>query len=196
MEEIHIVSQLEWCVAGTANILPSKSKHVTRGKPPFLLLFSSPHVTAFVSAFETPSELILVMEYLSGGELFERVAAEDFELTEAQGINFMAQICRGVNYIHEKVWLFIGINFQRYSPTLFIVLPLEHCPPGSQARERRLLPPGLGRHQDNRLRPRQDNKSGRPSQGIMQKPIRNVQTINFFSSGGKGDVRHCRVRVP
>ena len=146
-----------------------KVKACNEKETPFLLLFSSPHVTAFVSAFETPSELILVMEYLSGGELFERVAAEDFELTEAQGINFMAQICRGVNYIHEKVWLFIGINFQRYWPILSIVLPLEYCPPGSQARERRLLPPGLGRHQDNRLRPRQDSKSGRPSRGIMRK---------------------------
>ncbi len=72
-------------------------------KPP--LLPHSPHMISLVSAFESPSEMVLVTEYLSGGELFERVAADDFELTEAQGVNFMRQVCQGAAYIHERVRL-------------------------------------------------------------------------------------------
>ena len=55
----------------------------------------------FINAFETPSEVILVMEYLDGGELFERVAADDFNLTESDCCLFMRQICRGVQYLHN-----------------------------------------------------------------------------------------------
>ena len=41
------------------------------------------------------------MEYLDGGELFERVAADDFNLTESDCCLFMRQICRGVQYLHN-----------------------------------------------------------------------------------------------
>jgi len=63
--------------------------------------FSNPHIIRFINAFETPSEVILVMEYLDGGELFERVAADDFNLTESDCCLFMRQIVRGVQYLHK-----------------------------------------------------------------------------------------------
>jgi len=64
--------------------------------------FSNPHIIRFINAFETPSEVILVMEYLDGGELFERVADDDFNLTESDCCLFMRQICRGVQYLHNQ----------------------------------------------------------------------------------------------
>lgn len=39
---------------------------------------------------------------LCGGELFERVVADDFTLTERDCILFMRQICEGVEYMHTK----------------------------------------------------------------------------------------------
>jgi len=63
--------------------------------------FSNPHIIRFINAFETPNEVILVMEYLDGGELFERVADDDFNLTESDCCLFMRQICRGVQYLHD-----------------------------------------------------------------------------------------------
>jgi serine/threonine protein kinase len=42
------------------------------------------------------------MEYLDGGELFERVANEDFTLTESDCCLFLRQICRGVQYLHSR----------------------------------------------------------------------------------------------
>jgi len=63
--------------------------------------FSNPHIIRFINAFETPSEVILVMEYLDGGELFERVADDKFNLTESDCCLFMRQICRGVQYLHK-----------------------------------------------------------------------------------------------
>ena len=37
-----------------------------------------------------------------GGELFERVVAEDFDLTEAECVVFLQQICSGAEYLHSR----------------------------------------------------------------------------------------------
>lgn len=39
---------------------------------------------------------------MSGGELFERIVAVDFTLTEDDCILFARQICEGVNYMHGQ----------------------------------------------------------------------------------------------
>lgn len=39
---------------------------------------------------------------VSGGELFERIIDEDFELTERECIKYMKQISEGVQYIHKQ----------------------------------------------------------------------------------------------
>ena len=109
--------------------------------------FSNPHIIRFIEAFENPGEVnliieyliliiipifilflflirililevILIMEYLDGGELFERVADDDFNLTESDCCLFMRQICRGVQYLHDhnivhldlKVMMQMGIG--------------------------------------------------------------------------------------
>jgi serine/threonine protein kinase len=39
---------------------------------------------------------------LSGGELFDRIAAEDYKMTEAEVINYMRQVCEGLKHMHEN----------------------------------------------------------------------------------------------
>lgn len=39
---------------------------------------------------------------ISGGELFERIIDEDFELTEREVIKYMLQIIDGVHFIHKQ----------------------------------------------------------------------------------------------
>ena len=72
--------------------------------------FSNPHIIRFINAFETPSEVILVMEYLDGGELFERHADDDFNLTESDCCLFMRQICRGVQYLHKNKIVYLDLK--------------------------------------------------------------------------------------
>ncbi|XP_023328348.1 myosin light chain kinase, smooth muscle isoform X2 [Eurytemora carolleeae] len=94
----------------TGNIMAAKhikirkEEHKKRVKEEIGILqnLSNPHVIKFVEAFENNRELILVMEYLDGGELFERVATEDFNLTESDCCLFIRQLCRGVDYLHSK----------------------------------------------------------------------------------------------
>ena len=42
------------------------------------------------------------MNSISGGELFERIVAEDYILTEFECIVFMRQICEAVAYMHSN----------------------------------------------------------------------------------------------
>ena len=56
-----------------------------------------------VSTYKGQSEVIVVTEFLSGGELFEKVASEDYNLTESECIKFMHQIISGVAYLHQNV---------------------------------------------------------------------------------------------
>ena len=62
---------------------------------------SDPHIISFVTAYETPDEVIFIMEYLDGGDLFEKFADEEFALTEADCCSFLKQICGGVEYLHS-----------------------------------------------------------------------------------------------
>ncbi|XP_073811656.1 projectin protein bent isoform X33 [Musca autumnalis] len=53
-------------------------------------------------AFEDDDEMVLILEFLSGGELFERITADDYQMSEAEVIHYMRQICEGIKYMHEK----------------------------------------------------------------------------------------------
>ena len=54
------------------------------------------------AAYETPREVIMIMEFIGGGELFEKVVADDFTLTEHDCVLFMRQICQAIGYMHQK----------------------------------------------------------------------------------------------
>ncbi|KAI5726324.1 hypothetical protein M8J76_000791 [Diaphorina citri] len=53
-------------------------------------------------AFEDDDEMVLIFEFLSGGELFERITAPDYKMSEAEVINYMRQVCEAVKHMHEK----------------------------------------------------------------------------------------------
>ena len=63
----------------------------------------NPRIVNFVEVYEGKVETVIVTEYLSGGELFEKVSSEDFSLTELEGSEFVSQICQGVSYLHDQV---------------------------------------------------------------------------------------------
>eukprot|EP00075_Anas_platyrhynchos_P028245 XP_027317498.1 myosin light chain kinase, smooth muscle isoform X1 [Anas platyrhynchos] len=61
-----------------------------------------PKLVQCVDAFEEKANIVMVLEMVSGGELFERIIDEDFELTERECIKYMRQISEGVQYIHKQ----------------------------------------------------------------------------------------------
>lgn len=52
--------------------------------------------------------MVICLVSLSGGELFERITAEGYTMSEAEVINYMRQICEGVKHMHEKNIIHLG----------------------------------------------------------------------------------------
>ncbi|KAJ3662886.1 hypothetical protein Zmor_007204 [Zophobas morio] len=79
----------------------SKDRDKVQDEIDIMNLLRHQKLLQLAAAFENPKEMVMVTEYISGGELFERVVADDFTLTEKDCILFMRQICEGVAYMHS-----------------------------------------------------------------------------------------------
>ncbi|KAG7188122.1 hypothetical protein KM043_015967 [Ampulex compressa] len=82
--------------------IKAKDREQVREEIKIMNMLRHPKLLLLAAAFESPREIVMVTEYISGGELFERVVADDFTLTERDGILFMRQICEGVEYMHKN----------------------------------------------------------------------------------------------
>merc|ERR1719167_1082710 len=61
-------------------------------------------------AYEDEDEMVLIFEFLSGGELFEKITADGYTMSEAEVINYMRQICEGVKHMHERNIIHLDIK--------------------------------------------------------------------------------------
>ncbi|XP_023931299.1 twitchin isoform X3 [Lingula anatina] len=77
-------------------------KQVVRNEIAIMNNLQHPKLINLHDAFEDQKEMVLIMEFLAGGELFDRVAAEDYKMSEAEVINYMRQVLTGVKHMHEK----------------------------------------------------------------------------------------------
>ncbi|KAG9356081.1 hypothetical protein JZ751_000925 [Albula glossodonta] len=53
------------------------------------------------AAYESRNDIILVLEYVDGGELFDRIIDENYKLTELDTVHFIRQICEGLQHMHK-----------------------------------------------------------------------------------------------
>ncbi|MEQ2298780.1 hypothetical protein AMECASPLE_008888 [Ameca splendens] len=61
-----------------------------------------PKIVQCLAAYELRPELAMVMEYVAGGELFERIVDENFEHTEPTSARYVQQILEGMQYVHKQ----------------------------------------------------------------------------------------------
>lgn len=61
-----------------------------------------PRLIQLYDAYEWGKCMCVVLELITGGELFERVIDEDFVLTERACTVFMRQICEGIEFVHRQ----------------------------------------------------------------------------------------------
>ncbi|KAI5097141.1 myosin light chain kinase, smooth muscle isoform X1 [Silurus meridionalis] len=61
-----------------------------------------PKLVQCLAAYDNKPEIVMVMEFIPGGELFERIVDDNFEHTEQSSVGYMRQILQGVQYMHQQ----------------------------------------------------------------------------------------------
>jgi 5'-AMP-activated protein kinase, catalytic alpha subunit len=67
-----------------------------------LKLFRHPHIIKLYEVIETPTDIFMIMEYVSGGELFNHIV-NNGKLTEPVARRFFQQMISGVDYCHQHM---------------------------------------------------------------------------------------------
>lgn len=70
-----------------------------------------PRIAQIYDAFyTTTNDIVLIMEIVRGGELFDRVTQEDYELSELAVVMIICQLCEAIDYIHKQNILHLDIK--------------------------------------------------------------------------------------
>nr|XP_024214640.1 5'-AMP-activated protein kinase catalytic subunit alpha-2-like [Halyomorpha halys] len=67
-----------------------------------LKLFRHPHIIKLYQVISTPTDIFMIMEYVSGGELFDYIVKHG-KLKEYEARKFFQQIISGVDYCHRHM---------------------------------------------------------------------------------------------
>ncbi|XP_068670413.1 death-associated protein kinase 1-like isoform X1 [Montipora foliosa] len=60
-------------------------------------------------AYQTPFEIVMVLEFVPGGELFERIVAEDY-LMEDDAVDYVKQILEALKFMHERNFVHLDLK--------------------------------------------------------------------------------------
>ncbi|XP_051501242.1 myosin light chain kinase 2, skeletal/cardiac muscle-like isoform X1 [Myxocyprinus asiaticus] len=96
-----------------AKIIKAKSqkeKEVVKSEIEVMNQLNHSNLIQLYSAFESRHEIILVMEYVDGGELFDRIIDENYKLTELDTVLFIRQISEGLQYMHKMYILHLDLK--------------------------------------------------------------------------------------
>ena len=61
-----------------------------------------PRLLNLHDVFDEGDEMVLVTEFLSGGELFEKIADPNYTMSEPEAKRYIRQICQGLQHMHEN----------------------------------------------------------------------------------------------
>uniref|UniRef100_A0A8V5GLF1 Calcium/calmodulin-dependent protein kinase type IV n=1 Tax=Melopsittacus undulatus TaxID=13146 RepID=A0A8V5GLF1_MELUD len=76
-------------------------KKIVRTEIGVLLRLSHPNIIKLKEIFETLSEIVLILELVTGGELFDRIVERGF-YSERDAAHVVKQILEAVSYLHEN----------------------------------------------------------------------------------------------
>ncbi|KAG9353653.1 hypothetical protein JZ751_011775 [Albula glossodonta] len=76
-------------------------KKIVRTEIGVLLRLSHPNIIKLKEIFETPAEISLVLELVTGGELFDRIVEKGY-YSERDAADAVKQILEAVAYLHEN----------------------------------------------------------------------------------------------
>ncbi|XP_014462182.1 myosin light chain kinase family member 4 [Alligator mississippiensis] len=88
----------------------SKEKNEVKNEINVMNQLNHVNLIQLYDAFESKNDIVLVMEYVEGGELFDRIIDENCNLTELDTISFIKQICEGIQHMHQMYILHLDLK--------------------------------------------------------------------------------------
>uniref|UniRef100_A0AC34RIM6 Twitchin n=1 Tax=Panagrolaimus sp. JU765 TaxID=591449 RepID=A0AC34RIM6_9BILA len=61
-------------------------------------------------AFEDDHEMVMIYEFMSGGELFEKVADEKNKMSEEEAKDYIRQVCNALKHMHEMSYVHLDLK--------------------------------------------------------------------------------------
>ncbi|KAL3084591.1 hypothetical protein niasHT_035590 [Heterodera trifolii] len=104
---------------GTGNVYAAKfvpirggeqERHTVRNEIRTMSELRHPALINLHDAFETDEELVMIYEFMSGGELFEKVSSEHNRMTEEESRNYVRQVCEALQHMHEMSYVHLDLK--------------------------------------------------------------------------------------
>ncbi|XP_073350763.1 myosin light chain kinase, smooth muscle [Pagrus major] len=80
----------------------AKEREAARKEIELMNYLHHPKLVQCIAAYDHKPEMVMVMEFIAGGELFERIVDDNFEHTEPASVRYMQQILEGIGYMHQQ----------------------------------------------------------------------------------------------
>ncbi|XP_041658381.1 myosin light chain kinase 3 isoform X3 [Cheilinus undulatus] len=87
-----------------------KEKEVVKNEIQVMNALDHASLIQLYAAYESRNDIILVLEYVGGGELFDRIIDENYTLMELDAVVFIRQICEGLQYMHKMYVLHLDLK--------------------------------------------------------------------------------------
>ncbi|XP_041847401.1 myosin light chain kinase 2, skeletal/cardiac muscle [Melanotaenia boesemani] len=87
-----------------------KEKEVVKNEIQVMNNLDHASLIQLYAAYESRNDIILVLEYVGGGELFDRIIDENYTLMELDAVVFIRQICEGLQHMHKMSILHLDLK--------------------------------------------------------------------------------------
>lgn len=87
-----------------------KEKNIVHNEIQVMNQLDHANLIQLYAAFESHYAITLVMEYVDGGELFDRIIDDSCNLTELDTVLFIRQISEGLQYMHRMYILHLDLK--------------------------------------------------------------------------------------
>ncbi|CAH8545499.1 unnamed protein product [Schistosoma haematobium] len=87
-----------------------QDKHVVLNEVEVMKELHHPKLLNLHEVFDDKNDVAMVMELLTGGELLDRLADENSTMSEADAINYIRQVCEGIQHMHDTNIIHLDIK--------------------------------------------------------------------------------------